>query len=175
MAFNMTRDTSYIYNPTKLNQRKEVTEMKKETARQKSVAEIIHLFLHVNRLHRIMAEEQISKLGIHCSQHQMLLLIATNKNICQKDIAQKLEISSAAVAVTLNKLESAELITRSQSFDDARMNHIAITEKGSKLLKTTREMFADIDEQFFKDITDEEMETLKDLLARMAESVKSRG
>ncbi len=157
------------------NERKEANTMKKETARQKTVAEVVNLFLHVNRVHRAMAEEQISKLGIHNSQHQMLALIAASKNICQKEIAQKLEISSAAVAVTLNKLEAAELITRTQSFDDARMNHITVTDKGAKLLKTTRELYADIDDQFFTDVTDEELETLKTLLGKMAENVKSRG
>lgn len=146
--------------------------MKKETARQKKIAEITHLFLHTNRLHRTMMEEQIGKLGIHASQHHMLVIIANNKSICQKDIAKKLEISSAAVAVTLNKLEAAGLISRTQSFDDARMNHITITEKGSALLKTSRQIFESLDEEFFKGVTDEEIDFMSGILKRVSENVK---
>ncbi len=147
--------------------------MKKETARQHKMAGLTHSFLHVNRLRRIMVEEQVSRLGIHCSQHNMLMLIAHNKNICQKEIAQKLEISSAAVAVTLNKLEAAELIVRNPSFDDARMNYITITDKGNEILKATKEMFRTIDEKSFEGITDEEMETMDRLLEKMTENLKA--
>ena len=147
--------------------------MKKETARQHKMAGLTHSFLHVNRLRRIMVEEQVSRLGIHCSQHNMLMLIAHNKNICQKEIAQKLEISSAAVAVTLNKLEAAELIVRHPSFDDARMNYITITDKGNEILKATKEMFRTIDEKSFEGITDEEMETMDRLLEKMTENLKA--
>ena len=147
--------------------------MKKETARQHKMAGLTHSFLHVNRLRRIMVEEQVSRLGIHCSQHNMLMLIAHNKNICQKEIAQKLEISSAAVAVTLNKLEAAELIVRNPSFDDARMNYITITDKGNEILKATKEMFRTIDEKSFEGITDEEMETMDRLLEQMTENLKA--
>ena len=148
--------------------------MKKETARQKKISEVIHLFMHTNRLHRVMMEEKISDLGIHVSQHQMLAIIAANKSICQKDIAKKLEISSAAVAVTLNKLENAELIARVQSFEDARMNHITITDKGAALLKSTKQMFEVMDENFFKDITDEELQTMIDILTKVSENAAER-
>ena len=147
--------------------------MKKETARQRKMSSLTHSFLHVNRLRRIMVEEQVSRLGIHCSQHHMLMLIAHNKNICQKDIAQKLEISSAAVAVTLNKPEAAELIVRNPSFDDARMNYITITDKGNEILKATKEMFRDIDEKAFEGITDEDMEVMDRLLEKMTENLKA--
>ena len=147
--------------------------VKRDTARQKKIACFMHTFLHVNRLHRTMIEAGISKLGIHGSQHRMLMVIARNKSICQKEIARQLDISSAAVAVTLNKLEAAELIERNQSFDDARMNHISITEKGAELLKSTRSMFDSIDDACFEGITDEEIDTVQSLLKKMIENLKS--
>ena len=147
--------------------------VKKNNARQQKISLLIRHFLHVSRLHRVMIESEISKLGIHCSQHNMLVLIANSKNICQKDIARELEISSAAVAVTLNKLESSGLIARSQSFDDARMNHITITDKGAELLKTTKEMFTGLDEEFFKGVTDEDIDRMNEVLAKITENLKS--
>ena len=147
--------------------------MRKNSAKQQKMSQFMHAFLHVNRLHRTMVEAEISKLGIHCSQHSMLLLIAESKNICQKEIAQKLEISSAAVAVTLNKLELSGLVERTQSFDDARMNHITITEKGAELLKSTKTVIDELDKRFFEGIDDEKIDTALEVLNSMTENIKS--
>ena len=147
--------------------------MKKETARQRKISEFIRLFIHTNRLHRLMMEDQISKLGIHASQHHILVIIANNKSICQKDIADKLEISSAAVAVSLGKLEAAGLITRSQSFEDARMNHISMTDKGSALLKQSKQAFDSLDDEIFNGIADEELEIMNGLLARLNDNIRA--
>ena len=146
--------------------------MRRNCERQHKIAGLMHLMLYVNRQHRIMADAGISKLGIHSSQHHMLVIIAKNSNICQKEIAQRLEISSAAVAVTLNKLEASGLIVRNPSYDDARMNRISITDKGNELLKSTRAMFSELDERFFEGITDEELEAMKSLFCRLAENLK---
>lgn len=148
--------------------------MKKTTnVKQQKLSQFMHEFTHVNRLHRTMVEAEISKLGIHCSQYQMLVLIAQSKNICQKEIAQKLEISSAAVAVTLNKLELSGLVERTQSFDDARMNHITVTDKGAELLNSTKSLLDDVDNRFFDGIDEEDIDTALDVLTAMTENVKS--
>lgn len=147
--------------------------MKKDTERQKKAGCFMHTFLHANRLHRMMIEAEISKLGIHGSQHRMLTVIAKNKSICQKEIARRLDISSAAVAVTLNKLEAAELVERTQSFDDARMNHISITDKGAQLLKSTRTMFESLDDACFEGISDEELDAMHCTLMKMIENLRS--
>ena len=145
--------------------------MKKTTnVKQQKLSQFMHEFTHVNRLHRTMVEAEISKLGIHCSQYQMLVLIAQSKNICQKEIAQKLEISSAAVAVTLNKLELSGLV---ESFDDARMNHITVTDKGAELLNSTKSLLDDVDNRFFDGIDEEDIDTALDVLTAMTENVKS--
>lgn len=98
----------------------------------------------------------------------MLAIIAENKSICQKDIAQKLDISSAAVAVTLNKLEGAGYISRSQSFDDARKNHITITDSGVALLKKTKQIFDAMDAEMFENVTDEEIEQMTAILSKLS-------
>ena len=66
----------------------------------------MYKFLAVLKLHNALVENKISNLGLHRSQHQMLLTIKYNDHICQKDLAGHLEISPAAAAVTLKKLES---------------------------------------------------------------------
>lgn len=146
--------------------------MNSNDSRQKRNQCLIHQFMWASRIHRGMIEEQVKKIGIHSSQHRMLGIIAADKDICQKDIAQRLNISSAAVAVTLGKLEAAGLIERSQFFEDARKNHIRITDKAADILRQTNDKFVEIDDRFLGALTEEELDTLSALVLKICHSLK---
>ncbi len=133
---------------------------------------LMHMFLSASRLHHMLAESKISKLGLHRSQHHMLICIKNNSAVCQKDLAQKLEISPAAVAVTLKKLEASGFIKRCASSDDNRMNQIELTEAGNELIEKTGEYFLHIDHATFEDFSEEEMETFEALILKMKRSLK---
>lgn len=75
--------------------------------------QIVHVFIHVLHMHRAAAEKMSEDIGLFHSQHMMLkYLIHLPYEPNQKQIADALEISPAAVAVTLKKLESAGYISR---------------------------------------------------------------
>ena len=132
----------------------------------------MHTFISASRLHHTLAESKISRLGLHRSQHHMLMCIKNNGTVCQKELAQKLEISPAAVAVTLKKLEMSGLIKRCTSESDNRVNHIELTEESEKLVEKTDEYFFLIDHTTFSDFTEEEMETFEKLLMKMKNTLK---
>lgn len=146
--------------------------MDNKDLRRKRNQSVIHRFMWAFRIHRGMIEEQVGKIGVHSSQHRMLMIIASDKDICQKDIAQRLNISSAAVAVTLGKLEAAGLIERSQFFEDARKNHIRVTDKAAEILQKTSDKFAEVDDKFFGALSDEELETLGMLIDKICHSMR---
>lgn len=146
--------------------------MDSNSTRQKRNQCLIHSLLWASRIHRSMIEERVKKIGVHSSQHRMLRIIASDKDICQKDIAQRLNISSAAVAVTLGKLEAAGLIERSQFFEDARKNHIRVTDKAAEILQRTSDKFAEADDIFFSALSDEELETLGKLVDKICHSLR---
>lgn len=133
---------------------------------------LMHRFLRVSRLHHMLSECKISELGLHRSQHHMLVSVKHSGGMCQKDLAQRLEISPAAVAVTLKKLEAAGYVKRCSSSDDSRMNTIELTDEGNKLLDRTREYFSYIDRITFEDFTEEEMEMFEVLTSKMKNSLK---
>ena len=107
-------------------------------SRQEKYRKCIHLFLKCNRLHHALIESKVSALGLHRSQHTMLLTINHIGNISQKELAQSMEISPAAVTVTLKKLEAQGYIERSSSSSDSRVNNITITEKGREITQRAR-------------------------------------
>ncbi|MBQ3927319.1 MAG: MarR family transcriptional regulator, partial [Clostridia bacterium] len=82
------------------------------------------------------------------------------------------EISPAAVATTLKKLEHAGLVERRTNAEDARFNRIDLTDKGREIVSKTKILFRQIDEEMFKDLTQEEMQNLSATLAKLVQALK---
>ena len=113
--------------------------------------------MHISRLHRSVFERNISKMGIHHSQHHLLMYIASKGEInSQKEIAEKFGISSAAVARSLKELESEGYITKKAIKDDSRFNKIVITEKGKEIAQASHRMFKETDASVFEDFSKED-------------------
>ena len=92
----------------------------------------VGLLIRVMRRHHACVERRIGDLGIHHGQHRMLMQLAKRQEDIpsQKELAEIMGISPAAVTATLKKLEREEYISRSMTDEDNRKNEIRITEKG---------------------------------------------
>ena len=91
----------------------------------------------------------------------------------QKDIAKHFEISAAAVAVSLKKLEAGGYIKRKCAENDNRYNEIEITEKGKEVVDFSHSIFEEIDAKTFSNINDEEKEQLIFLLNKVLGNLKN--
>lgn len=130
-------------------------------------------FICIGRLHHQAIEGKIGATGVHKSQHMILMYLYRNKSeLSQIDIAKHFEISPAAVAVSLKKLEAGGYIERNSALSDNRYNEIRITEKGKEVVEYSRKVFECIDEKTFKGITDNERETLTSLLDKIIFNLK---
>ena len=116
-----------------------------------------HLFMSADRMHRKAFERLVVSLGIHRSQHFMLMNIAREGASSQKELATRLGISTAAVAVALKKLEADGYITRTADSNDSRNNLIEITEEGSRVVSVSREYFSEVDAAMFHGIDEERL------------------
>lgn len=132
-----------------------------------------HKFMCINRLHRAVVEDKMSATGIHKSQHMILMYLYRCKDkTSQKDIAAHFEISAAAVAVSLKKLEAGGYIKRKCSENDNRFNEIEITERGKEIVDFSHCLFQQIDDKTYEGINDDEMQTLVLLLDRVLGNLK---
>ena len=138
-----------------------------------SSREIQHKFMCIGRMHRQAVENEIGTTGVHKSQHMILMYLHRNSGqLSQKDIAKHFEISPAAIAVSLKKLESGGYIERNSAESDNRYNEIKITKKGTELVEYSRQVFEKIDEKSFEGISAEERETLILLLDKITSNLK---
>lgn len=130
--------------------------------------------IHLARLHHKICERRLEDLPIHRSQHMLLMHLAKTKEPpSQKELAAHLEISPAAVAVSLKKLEAEGYIARSATEDDSRVNEITITDKGRKIITESRLIFDGIDSEMFAGISEEAILTCTETLCRVNANIKA--
>ena len=145
-----------------------------EDARTAAVRTAIHSFMHTNRMHRAAIERKLADLGIHRTQHMMLLHIKKSGGIgTQRALAERFDISPAAVAVTLRKLEEGGYITRRAGAQDSRCKEVQLTEKGEAILTTSYEAFTAVDLAMFADFTEDELAAFGAMLARLQSALRA--
>ncbi len=134
----------------------------------------LSLVFRLTCAHHRECEKQIAGLGIHPSQHKMLMFIARRGENAptQAEIAQHLGISAPAASATVKKLEKGGYITRSQNSDDMRNNSVSITEKGSTVITKSKEIFKGVDQKIFKGLEKSDIDRLSTVLKTMHNNIK---
>ena len=130
----------------------------------------VHSFMCTNRMHRRVADKTVSAAGIdlHRSQHMLLVhLRHCEDGYSQKELAEHLNISPAALAVKIKKLESDGFITRAKNPDDSRTNAVSITPKGKAILDKTYKLFSGIDARMIEGIPEEQLQNFVQCLNKM--------
>lgn len=103
---------------------------------------------------------------IYRSQHRLLMHLGANQNCSQNELAAKLDISPAAVAVSLNKLEKGGYIARETNSDDHRSNRVSITDRGDQVISRSIQLFDEVECGMFEGFGPEEMEQFYVFLQR---------
>lgn len=138
--------------------------------------EIIHKFIQTNRLHRRIIGRYADRIEMNCSAHRMLLFISRDEGLpSQRELAERLKISPAAVANTLKKLETDGYVERSKARDgcDCRANEITLTDKGSLAITDSEKYFRYVDSAALKDFSPDELDELCRLLDKMQSNLHS--
>lgn len=130
-------------------------------------------FIQTDRMHRCLLDRYASTLGVYRGQHHMLLAIYKSGKLNQKELAEKLQITPAAVTSMIKKLEASGYVERKARCDDNRANDIAISEKGMLLLDKTKQGFSQIDEAMLSGFDDAELQSLMGYLERMRNNMEA--
>ena len=139
---------------------------------KKSVA--VGLLISTNHAHKKLVESTVcSKIGLHRTQHIILMQLAREQTLpSQKELAERMGITPAAITIALKKLESDGYIERSNG-DDGRYNVTTITPLGLKIVEQTQRMFSDIDEAMFSTLTEDELDIFTELLTKIKSNLKT--
>ena len=108
-----------------------------------------------------------SNTGVLHGQFPILRYISTHDGCSQIAISKEFNLSAAAIAKTINRLNKAKLIKKKEDKTNKRANLIYITSEGIEALKNAEVHFKMLDDKSFKDFKDEEIIELKRLLDKV--------
>ena len=139
-----------------------------------SVPELEMLSRQINQAHRSAVQAELNAAGLREVGHPMLLTIlqgsCTDAAQCQcqaqRDLAQQLHISPAAVATSLKSLEKGGYIRREPG-SDARKNRVILTQKGLEAVEGCQNAFTAVSQRMLAGFSPAEREQLLSFRRRM--------
>ena len=135
--------------------------------------EITGKMMAILRDHKSSVDRHVAETKLHKSQHRLLMCLARlGDKVSQRDLALNLNITPAAVAVTMKKLEKNGFVVKNVSEEDNRFNEVIMTEKGKKVVKESQRLFRETDEIMFSDFSEEELNQFEAYLDRIQANLK---
>ena len=131
---------------------------------------LVNLFRQLDQFFKRAIGKKVSSTGVYRSQHRILMMLSDHPDCSQTELADELDISSAAVAVTLKKLEKAGYISRQCSAEDNRMNHVVMTDKGKMIIDISHSYFQEVENALFVGFSEEEMALLEKFFLRIIQN-----
>lgn len=122
--------------------------------------EAAKMLVQLERIHCNLLSELLKPLGLFTSQHRILMYLADRgeDHPSQKEIAKTFDISPAAVAVSLRKLAHNGFIEKKCLDNDNRVNNVALTEKGMRIVSVTMDEVKRMSESLFSTLSDEQLD-----------------
>ena len=141
--------------------------------KEDKIQEAAEAMFRTERIHKMLIDSRAKELGMHRTQHRILMYLARKGSLpSQKELADHLDITPAAVTGALKKIETEGYVERTLGKDN-RFNELRITEKGRALVDKTREMFSSTDRSLFEGFTDEELIGYINCLQKLQNNIKS--
>ena len=106
------------------------------------------------------------------TQWTALYYIDRIEDITQKELAEAMMISGPSASNLVDRLETAGLVHRREDKENGRIKHLVLTKEGEEKLRELAHIPVEFNEDAMKDVSAEDLETFKRVLAKMVDSVK---
>ncbi len=134
----------------------------------------IELMIKTDHMHKHLIDACVKDIGVQHTRHRILMHLARRKTLpSQKELAEHLNITPAAVTLSLKKLEAEGYIEKSLGQDN-RFNELTITEKGKELVTKTKDSFFKTDRAVFEGFSAEELDCYIECLLKMQENIEKQ-
>jgi DNA-binding MarR family transcriptional regulator len=114
-------------------------------------------------------ERKVGKpLALKPVEFSVLLLMDSNEDVSQAQLAQALGVAAPNMTGILRRLEERGLVAREPSPTDRRVQHLVPTREGSKLLANAIAASRKMDQEWMSPLSKVEQAMLLELLGRLA-------
>ncbi len=129
--------------------------------------ELGRLFVGLARLHSTRADQVMDQIGLFRGQGMLLKFLSKFDGQTLSEIAEKLEISPAAVTKVTKRMEEQNYLKRQPDPKDERVSRVFIQPEGQKKIEEVHRIFQELDNTTFQGFSDKELEQLRSYMLRM--------
>ncbi len=129
------------------------------------------LLVQICRAHRNKAQELLSRLELYPGQEFLLLNLFPQDGLTHSEVAENLCVQPATVTRMLDRLVKSEFVQRRTDADDQRVSRVYLTEKGQELLQPIEQVWQELEEISFANLTLEERLLLRRILLQVNENL----
>lgn len=132
-----------------------------------------YLIHDVSRLRRAYYDQRSRHLGITRAQWWVLFNLSRIRDapIKQHELAQMLEMGTAAIGELLTRLEKSRFVSRRVVPGDRRCKVVTIAERGHDVLEHMRQVAMDSHNSIMEGISAEQQRVLDEVLTRMKQNL----
>jgi DNA-binding MarR family transcriptional regulator len=139
---------------------------------QKPVSETIgSLLVQICRAHRNKAQELLAQIDLYPGQEFLLLNLWPQDGLTQSEVAEHLCVQPATITRMLDRLVKTGLVQRRTDVEDQRVSRVYLTEKGRKLLQPIEQIWDELEQMSFANLTLEERLLLRRLLLQVYQNL----
>ena len=128
---------------------------------------ISHLLVQIMKAHRNHAEAGLSEIGLHVGQEFVLFNLSCHDGATQSQLADYLCVEPPTVTKLVQRMEANGLLERRTDSDDGRVSRVYLTERSHELLDGVRAVWAELEAQTVKGLSDMEQALLRRLLIQL--------
>ena len=107
-------------------------------------------------------------LDLKAVEFSILVLVASNPQVNQKQLGQALDVSAPNLAVTLDRMVERGLVERVRSTQDRRAQHVHLTTRGRELTQQAEKIAATMESAALRVLSPAERALLIELLLKVA-------
>lgn len=129
------------------------------------------LLANIGRLHAKRADQSMDEIGLYRGQAFLLMILAKQEGLTHSEIAERLEISPAAVTKVIKRMEALCYVRRQADPVDERVSRVYLEVEGWAVIHKIRKTFDQIDQALVSNLSPEEQKTLIQLLMKVYASL----
>ncbi|MEA4889424.1 MAG: MarR family transcriptional regulator [Clostridiaceae bacterium] len=122
---------------------------------------------NIHHMHSALMQEVLAGYGLHFGQPRILFTVDEMTGATQKELAERLQITPASLAMSLKRLQKAGFLEKDVNSKDLRCNKIRLTKKGRQAITRCHQKLAELDARMFGDFSPLELEQFQDFIRRI--------
>jgi DNA-binding MarR family transcriptional regulator len=145
--------------------------MSKSTRLFKRSSSVGHLASWAQRLFARWVDRRLSSVGVSIGQVPVLLILAEEDGLSQKELVQRAVIEQPAMVATLNRMEAAGLLTRRVDDKDKRSRTFHLTDAARAVVPRLTKVLEEGNTRALAGFSERERGDLAALLRRVIENM----